>query len=107
MRLRFGPLEILIVAVVILVLFGVSRLSGLNKGSGGKKNSSSERAVAKKQSPPIKHPGLQLFGISVIAIGLVLLGISYGLLKLIAPWGIWAIVLIGAGVLIIALSRRR
>lgn len=106
MRLRFGPLEIIIIIVVILVLFGASKLSGLNRGSSNKK-SSSERTVARKPSPPIKHPGLQLFGLMVIAIGLILLGVSYGLLKLIAPWGIWALVIIGVGGTIVLLARRR
>ena len=106
--MRLGPLEIVIILVVVLIIFGATRMTDMGKriGSGGKSKSDS-RAGSETKAAPIRYPRLQMTGILIVVAGAVLLGISYGLLKLVGTIGIWAIVIIVIGVTMVIISRRR
>ena len=105
--MRLGPLEIVIILVVVLVIFGATKMTDVGRRIGGGKGKSSGRAGSETKAAPIRHPRLQMTGILVVVAGAILLGISYGLLKLVGAVGIWAIVIIAIGVTMVIISRRR
>jgi sec-independent protein translocase protein TatA len=105
--MRLGPLEIVIILVVVLVIFGATKMTDLGKRVGGDKSKSGGRAGSEKKAEPIRYPRLQMTGILIVVAGAILLAISYGLLKLVGTVGIWAIVLIAVGVTLVIISRRR
>ena len=106
--MRLGPLEIVIILVVVLIIFGATKMTDVGKRiSGGGKGQSGSRASSETKAAPIRYPRLQMTGIFIVAAGAILLAISYGLLKLVGAWGIWAIVLIAIGVTLVIISRRR
>jgi len=112
--MRFGPLEIVIVAVVILIIFGATRLKNVGEklggGSSGGGSSSSapetSRAVAKKAS--IRYPRLQALGILVLFAGAIVLGLSFVITNTELTWaaiGGGAIIFLGAALIIISRQR--
>ena len=112
--MRFGPLEIVIIAVVILIIFGATRLKnageklGGGSGSGGESSSGSSaatRTVARKAR--LRHPRLQAFGILVIIGGAILVGLSFGIIKAVANIAIWGGAIIFVGAAIVIISRQR
>jgi hypothetical protein len=105
--MRLGPLEIVIILVVVLIIFGATKMTDVGKRIGGGKSKSDSRASNETKAEPIRHPRLQMTGILVVVAGAILLGISYGLLKLVGTVGIWAIVIIVVGVTMVIISRRR
>ncbi len=107
--MRLGPLEIVIILVVVLVIFGATKMTDVGKriGGGGGKSKSDSRAGSETKAAPIRYPRLQMTGILIVVAGAILLGISYGLLKLVGTIGIWAIVIIVIGVTMVIISRRR
>ena len=104
-------MEIVIIAVVILIIFGATRIkqAGEKLGSGGSGggggSSSAGQAVAKKA--PIRYPRLQAFGILVLIGGAILLGLSFGIIKAVANIAIWGGVIIFLGAAIIIIARQR
>lgn len=105
--MRLGPLEIIIILVVVLVIFGATKMTDVGKRIGGGKGKSGGRAGSEAKATPIRYPRLQMTGILIVVAGAILLGISYGLLKLVGAVGIWAIVIIAIGVTMVIISRRR
>lgn len=105
--MRLGPLEIVIILVVVLVIFGATKMTDVGKRIGGGKSKSDGRAGSETKAAPIRHPRLQMTGILIVVAGAILLGISYGLLKLVGAVGILAIVIIAIGVTMVIISRRR
>jgi hypothetical protein len=105
--MRLGPLEIIIILAVVLIIFGATKMTDVGKRIGGGKNQSGSRTSSETKVVPIRYPRLQMAGIFIVAVGAILLAISWGLLKLIGAWGIWAIVLMAVGVTLVIISRRR
>ncbi len=119
--MRFGPLEIVIVAVVILIIFGATRMKNVGKklAGGGSGSSSSgsaggtissagpARATAKKSS--VRHPRLLALGFLVLFGGALLLGLSFiNINALNNEWAVWvggAIIFLGAALIIISRQR--
>ncbi len=82
--MRLGPLEIVIILVVVLVIFGATKMTDVGKRiGGGGKSKSGGRAGSETKAAPIRYPRLQMTGILIVVAGAILLGISYGLLKLV------------------------
>ena len=100
--MRLGPLEIIIILVVVLIIFGATRIKQVGEKLGG-----SSGGQSSKKATPIRHPRLQAFGILIVAGGITLMAISLGLLKVIAPYTIWGAVIIAVGVTAVIIARRR
>ena len=97
--MRFGLLEIVLVAVVILIIFGLTRAKQVGERLGGKSGSSGSSEPAKK-SVPVRSPRLQAFGFVIVVGGIVLLALSFGLIKAIAGYAVWGAVVTAIGVTI-------
>ncbi|MES0278686.1 MAG: twin-arginine translocase TatA/TatE family subunit [Dehalococcoidales bacterium] len=105
--MRLGPLEIVIILVVVLVIFGATKMTDVGRRIGGGKGKSGGRASSETKATPIRYPRLQMTGIFIVVAGAIMLAISYGLFKLVGAVGIWAVVLISVGVTMVIISRRR
>ena len=103
--MRLGPLEIIIILVVVLIIFGATRIKQVGENIG-RRTSSGNRQSSKKATP-IRHPRLQAFGILIVTGGIILMAVSLGLLKVIAPYTIWGAVIIAVGVTVVIIARRR
>lgn len=101
--MRLGPMEIVIILVVVLVIFGATRMAQIGQkiGSSGKGQSRKEEVV------PIPHPSLQMAGIITVIAGATLLAISFGIMKAVAPYALWGVVIIAVGVTIVMIARHR
>lgn len=104
--MRFGLLEIVLIAVVVLIIFGVTRAKQVGERLGGKSSSSGSSGSAKKPVP-IRYPRLQAFGFVIVVGGTVLLALSFGLIKAIAGYAVWGAVVTAIGVTMVILARRR
>jgi TatA/E family protein of Tat protein translocase len=110
--LRLGPLEIIIILVIILVLFGASRVTKIGQNIGKRVSGSNEeeekprrrRKPKKKQSTT--NSRLQLFGIFTVVIGIVFLAVSFGVFKWVSTVGIWGLVIMAIGVVMVFIARR-
>ena len=107
--MRFGPLEIVIIAIVILIIFGATRIKQVSNklGSGGGDSSSSGRSASAKQSLPVRYPRLQALGILVIIGGAIVLGLSFIIDEAILTWAIGGGIIVFLGTALIIISRRR
>ncbi len=103
--MRLGPLEIIIILVVVLIIFGATRIKQVGENIG--RRTSSGSGQSSKKATPIRHPRLQAFGILIVAGGITLMAISLGLLKVIAPYTIWGAAIIAIGVTVVIIARRR
>jgi hypothetical protein len=107
--MRFGPLEIVIIAIVILIIFGATRIKQVSNklGGGGGDRSSSGRSAPAKQSPPVRYPRLQALGILILIGGAIVLGLSFIIDEAILTWAIGGGIIVFLGVALIIISRRR
>jgi len=108
--MKFGPLEIVVIAVVVLIIFGATRIKSYGEklgggGSGGGGGSSASQPAAKKVS--VRHPRLQAIGILILFGGAIILGLSFVITKTVLTWAVWggAVVFLGAALIIIARQR--
>jgi len=101
-----GPLEIVIILVIVLIIFGATRMTQIGQ-SIGKKTSSAGEQSGETGVTRAGHPRLQIIGILIVVIGAVLMALSLGLIKAIAPYTIWAAVIIAIGVTTVIIARRR
>ena len=109
---RFGPLEIVIILVIVLVLFGASRVTKIGQNIGKRVSGSDEeeekprrrRKPKKKQSTT--NSRLQLFGIFTVVMGIVFLAVSFGIFKWVSTVGIWGLVIMAVGVVMVYIARR-
>jgi sec-independent protein translocase protein TatA len=111
--LRLGPLEIIIILVIILVLFGASRVTKIGQNIGKRVSGSSEedeKTPRRRRKPKKKQSNvnsrLQLFGILVVVIGIVFLAISFGVFKWVSTVGIWGLVIMAVGIVMVYIARR-
>ena len=104
--MRLGPLEIVIILVIFLIIFGATRVKQVGEAIG-RRTSSSSGGQSSKKATPIRHPRLQIFGITTIIAGAILMAFSFGLLKFVALASIWAAVIIAIGVTLMIVARRR
>lgn len=103
---RMGPLEIVIILVIVLIIFGATKMTQIGQ-SIGKKTSSTGEQGSETRVTRAGHPRLQIIGILIVVIGAVLMALSLGLIKAIAPYTIWAAVIIAIGVTTVIIARRR
>ena len=108
--MRFGALEVGIILVIILIIFGVTRL---RKASVNRYEEYEEPARVRRYRPrprrPAGHPRLQMAGIIVILVGIFVLLSSLNLLSLM-KWVFWgpiaALVIVALGLAAIFFARR-
>ena len=105
--MRMGPLEIVIILVVVLIIFGATRIKRVGETIGRKTSSSGSEQGTEKKVTKISHPRLQALGITTVITGAILMAVSLGLLKAIAPYTIWGAVIIAVGVTVVIISRRQ
>ena len=109
---RLGPLEIVIILVIILVLFGASRVTKVGQNIGKRFSGSDEeekptrRRRKTKKTQASTHPRLQIFGILTVVIGIVFLAVSFGIFKWVTSIGIWGLVIMAVGVTMVFIARR-
>ena len=110
---RLGPLEIVIILVIILVLFGASRVTKIGQNIGKRVSGSDEeeeKPVRRRKKPKKKqskvNSRLQLFGILVVVIGIIFLAVSFGVFKWVSTVGIWGLVIMVVGVVMVYIARR-
>lgn len=117
-RFRMGPLEIVIILVIILIIFGASKVSQVGKDIGKRFGNEGEeeeerpvkrtrRKKAVEQPKGSAHPRMQIFAVVALVVGASLLGVSFGVLKYVSAIGIWGIVVIAVGATLLVLSRRK
>jgi hypothetical protein len=107
---RVSPLEIVLILIVVLIIFGATKMTQIGqKISGSSRSKASE--TESRNLPPKEltspHPRLQLLGIITVIAGVIVLGIGLAIMKAIAPVAIWGGVIIAIGVTIFILSRRK
>jgi sec-independent protein translocase protein TatA len=110
---RLGPLEIVIILVIILVLFGASRVTKVGQNIGKRISGSDEeeekparRRRKTKKTPAASNPRLQIFGILTVVIGIIFLAVSFGIFKWVTSIGIWGLVIMAVGVTMVFIARR-
>ena len=103
--MRFGAGELLIVALVIFVLFGLTRLRG-QKEEPLAPSPRRDQVIRINKPKTAKHLNFQLFGLLILIAGAVMIGIGLGFIQadLLTLGGIAVIVL---GVVIVIVARRR
>ena len=107
--MRLGLLEIGIIIVVALVIYGLVRMMRL--GQNVAKKNETPVGVAKqeddKKPERVRHPRLQITGIALTLIGIIILLASVSLVKWFFWGSVWALIVIAVGLLIIFMIRRR
>lgn len=103
--MRLGPLEIIIILVVVLIIFGATRIKQVGEKLGGSRSGGGSAPA--RQLSPIRYPRLQALGILVIIGGIILVGLSFGIIKAVVNIAIWGGAIIFVGAAIIIISRRR
>ncbi len=110
---RMGPLEIIIILVIILVLFGASRVTKIGQNIGKRFNDSEEeeeKSARRRRKPKKKqsttNSRLQIFGILIVVIGIIFLTVSFGVFKWVSSIGIWGLVIMAIGVTMVYIARR-
>lgn len=104
--MRMGPLEIVIILVVVLVIFGATKMTQVGQSISRKTSSNSKEQASTKKVAPIRYPRLQAFGFVIAVGGVVLLALSFGLIKAIAIYAVWGAVVTAVGVTMVILARQ-
>lgn len=105
--MRMGPLEIVIILVVVLVIFGATKMTQVGKSISRRTSSNSSEQTSTKKVAPIRYPRVQAFGFVIAVGGIVILGLSFGLIKAIAGYAVWGAVVTAIGVTMVILARQR
>jgi len=110
---RLGPLEIVIILVIILVLFGASRVTKIGQNLGkraGGSDEDDEKPARRRRKPNKKqsttNSRLQLFGILTLVLGIAFLAFSFGVFKWVSSIGLWGLAIMAAGVVMVYIARR-
>jgi len=110
---RLGPLEIIIILVIILALFGASRVTKVGQnigkrfsGSDGEEEKPARRRRKTKKTQSTTNSRLQIVGILTVVIGIVFLAVSFGIFKWVSSIGIWGLVIMVVGVVMVYIARR-
>ncbi len=108
--MRFGPLEIGIVIVIIIIIFAITRMRQLGKNTAEQDRSPVVRkrtAANNERVKSIRRSRFQILGSIFVLVGILILLSSLNLLKWIF-WGpIWASVIVVIGLATIFIARRR
>ncbi len=103
--MRFGALEIGIILVIILIIFGVTRLRKLTVNSAPQ-DEAPVRARRRRQPKQTHHSRLQIVGFIVILVGILVLLSGLNMIK----WVVWspfaAIIIVALGLVTIIIARR-
>jgi hypothetical protein len=103
--MRFGALEIGIILVIILIIFGVTRLKKMTVNPAPQAETP-VRARRSRQPKQTGHPRLQVIGFIVILVGILVLLSGLNMIK----WVVWspfaAIIIVALGLATILLARR-
>ena len=105
--MRMGPLEIVIILVIVLIIFGATKIKQVGQNIGKRTSSTGKEQTTEKKVTEIRHPRLQALGITTVIVGAILMAVSLGLLRAIAPYTIWGAVIIAVGVTVVIISRRQ
>ena len=110
--MRFGALEIGIIIVIILIIFGVTQLRKTSVNRAQEQEYEEPVRVRRYRQRPRRstgHPRLQMVGIIVILVGVFVLLSSLNLLSML-KWVFWgpitALVIVAVGLATIFLARR-
>ena len=99
--MRLGFLEIGIIVVLVLLIFGITRM--MRPGQNVPKREKQEG----EKTGEVRHPRLRLSGIILIIVGIIILLVSVSLVKWIFWGGLWALIIVAIGLLVIIIARHR
>ena len=100
--MRPGLLEIGIVIVVVLIIYGVTRMRRLGQDDAKKGKREGDEKAGR-----VAHPRLKIAGVVLTIIGIIALISTVSLVKWIFWGSLWALVIIAIGLLIMFMTRRR
>lgn len=115
---RMGVLEIVLIAVIILMVLGASKVGQIGKNIGKRFDDSEEeteelpvkRTRRKKKVETSKgapHPKMQTLAIVVLIAGAAFVGVGLSVIRSVSTIVIAGIVIIAMGATLLVLSRRR
>ena len=109
--MKFGAMEIGIIIVIILIIFGVTQLRKASVNHAREQEYEEPVRTRRYRQKPRRpnHPRLQITGIIVILVGIFVLLSSLNLLSMM-KWVFWgpitALVIVAVGLAAIFLARR-
>ncbi len=105
--MRFGALEIGIVIVIALIIFGVTRLKQLGRSTAGENEAPARRKRTRKAQKQARHPRIQILGVILVLVGILVLLTNINLARWVAMAPIWALAIAAIGLVTIFIARRR
>ncbi len=108
--MRFGPLEIGIIIVIIIIIFAVTRMMRIGKNTAEQDKAPVVRkrtAANKAGVKSIRRSRIQILGIIFVLVGILILLSSLNLLKWIPLGFMWASIIAAIGLVTIFIARRR
>lgn len=107
--MRLGALEIGIVIVMALIIFGVARMKRLSQNAA-QENEPPARVRKRKtkvETKQTRYPRLQILGGIFILVGILLLLTNIRMAAWVGEAPIWAIAIAAVGALVLLIARRK
>lgn len=107
--MRLGALEIGIIIVIFLIIFGVARMKRLSENAA-RENETPARVRKRKnkvETKQVRHPRLQILGGIFILVAILMLLSNISMARWVGMAPIWALAIVAVGVVTILVARRR
>ncbi len=108
--MRFGPLEIGITVVIIIIIFAVTRMMRIGKNTAEQDRTPVVRkrtAANNARVKSIRRSRFQILGSIFVLVGVLILLSNISLARWVALAPIWAIIIAVIGLATIFIARRR